>query len=161
MRCVSLPGHWRHAFPGVLVPALPTRNCRWPRLLPPGLKPSACMPGTTRTRCLVHAPCPSTRPVPTSSKTPTRPQPCSIWSAPATSTAASRTPPWRCWKSAWPRSKAALAPSVRPAAWPPCTWPSRTSSVPATISSPRLRSTAAPSACWRKPCRASASRPRS
>jgi hypothetical protein len=48
---------------------------------------------------------------------------CSTWSARATSTAASATPPTRCWSSAWRRLKAASAPSPPPAARPRCTWP--------------------------------------
>jgi O-acetylhomoserine (thiol)-lyase len=48
---------------------------------------------------------------------------CSTWSARAMSTAASATPPTRCWKSAWRRWKAARAPSPPPAARRRCTWP--------------------------------------
>ena len=53
------------------------------------------------------------------------PRRCSTWSAPATSTAASRTRPTPCSRSASPRSKAASARSPRRAARRRCTWRSR------------------------------------
>ncbi len=76
------------------------------------------------------------------------------------STAASATPPTRCWKNAWPRSKAAAAPSPPPAARRRCTWRSRTlagagSHIVASSRAVRRQRTT----CCTTRCRASASPP--
>ena len=58
----------------------------------------------------------STRPPPTCSTTPSTPPRCSTWSGPGTSTRASPTPPWPCWRSASRRWRAASARWRPPAA---------------------------------------------
>ena len=68
------------------------------------------------------------------------------------STAASATRPTRCSRSAWPRSKAAAAPSPPPAARRRCTWPSPRWPAPARTSSPAARCTAAATTCCTTRC---------
>ena len=76
-------------------------------------------------------------------------------------TAASATPPTRCWKNASPRWKAAAAPLPWPAARRRCTWPSPRWPAPARTSWRVPRSTAAATTCCTTRSSASASPPAS